>query len=120
NFKKSACTVIGPSSKFCIANLNLGNDTSSWSSSFKYLGVSFLTGNKMTVDINVKKRKFFASCNCVLGNVKCLNDIIKLNLMESCCLPILLFPTVAMNLSNDQLSDLNAGWNSVYRRVFDF
>ena len=120
NCNKSICTVIGPSSKFCIANLNLGNDTISWSSSFKYLGVSFLTGKKLTVDINVIKRKFFASCNCILGNAKCLNDIIKLNLMESYCLPILLFATVAMNLSNDQLSDLNAGWNSVYRRIFGF
>ena len=49
NCKKSTCTVIGPSSKFCIPNLHFGNDTIGWSSSFKYLGVSFLTGKKMTV-----------------------------------------------------------------------
>jgi hypothetical protein len=75
---------------------------------------------KLTVDINIIKRKFFASCNCILGNVKCLNDIIKLNMMESYCLPILLYATAALDLQQQQLADLNAGWNSVYRRIFGF
>jgi hypothetical protein len=81
NCKKSVCTPIGPSSKFSIDNLTLGREDIGWTSSFKYLGVTFNTGRKLAVDINVTKRKFFASCNCILGNVKCLNDVVKLNLI---------------------------------------
>ena len=120
NCKKSVCTSIGPSSTFSIDNLTLGREDIGWTSSFKYLGVAFNTGRKLPVDINVTKCKFFASCNCILGNVKCLNDVVKLNLIEPYCLPILLFATVAMPLSQEQLAKLNAGWNSGYRRIFGF
>ena len=120
NCSKCVCVAIGPSSKYNIANLTLGQHSINWSSEFKYLGVSFCTGTRLVVDINLIKRKFFASCNCILGTAKCLNDIITLNLMESHCLPILLYATTAMNLTNEQLHEINAGWNSVYRRVFGF
>ena len=49
-----------------------------------------------------------------------MDDILKLNLMESYGLPILTYATSAMKLSNEQERDLNAGWNSVYRRIFGF
>ena len=41
-------------------------------------------------------------------------------LVESYCLPILLYATTAYHLSLSQLNDLNVGWNSVYRRIFGF
>ena len=40
--------------------------------------------------------------------------------MESYCLPILLYAAAALDLQQQQLADLNAGWNSVYRRIFGF
>ena len=120
NSRKCTCVKIGPALRLTIDNFKLVNDSLTWASCFKYLGVTFQAGLHLTVDINVIKRSFFASCNCILGNVKCMNDILKLNLMESFCLPILLYATAALNLSPDQLADLNAGWNSAYRRIFGF
>ena len=84
------------------------------------LGVNFLASRKLTIDTIPIKRKFFVACNCSLGKAKCLDDMIKLSLMESYCLPILTYATVAMKLSPVQISDLNACWNSVYRRIFGF
>ena len=55
-----------------------------------------------------------------LGKAKCLDDLIKLSLMESYCLPILTYATVSMKMSQVQINDLNACWNSVYRRIFGF
>ena len=49
------------------------------------------------------------SCNCILGNTNTIDDLLKLNLMESYCLPILTHATVAMTLSNIQISELNDG-----------
>ena len=98
--------------------MKLGRENISWSQTFKYLGITFVAGNYLSVDSNIIKRKFFAASNCILGNVNCLNDLIKLSLMESFCLPILLYATVAFKLSNAQINELNAGWNSIYRRIF--
>ena len=100
--------------------MSLGNEYIYWSKSFKYLGVNFNSGLKLNVDICSINRKFYVSCNCILGNTHSLDDMIKLNLMESYCLSILTYATAAMKLSNTQVSELNACWNSVYRRIFGF
>ena len=42
NCAKSSCLAIGKGHTFNISNMQLGNDSISWSSSFKYLGVSFI------------------------------------------------------------------------------
>ena len=120
NCKKCVCATIGPASKFKICDMLLCNEVLPWVDNFKYLGVNFNVGKKMNSDIIVIKRKFFASSNCILGNTKTLNDIIKLSLMETHCLSILTYATVAMRLTGEQIRELNAGWNSVYRRIFGF
>jgi hypothetical protein len=120
NSKKCICATIGPASKLSIANLTLASDIIPWCSSFKYLGVSFTTGVKLSVDANVVKSKFYAACNCILGNAKGLNETVKLSLLETHCLPFLLYATTAVNLNHVQVCDLNAGWNSAYRKIFGF
>lgn len=120
NCKKSTCVKIGPANKCLISDMKLGNDYISWSNSFKYLGVVFSVGKKLSVDVSAIKQKFYASCNCILTQAKCMVDLVKLQLLESYCLPILSYATAAMKLSNEQLSELNAAWNSAYRRIFGF
>jgi hypothetical protein len=120
NCFKSNCVCIGPAARLNITEMKLCHKTIQWSKTFKYLGVNFTTGQKLTVDTNYIKRKFFAACNCILGNANTVDEIVKLSLMESYCLPILMFAIAAMRLSNDQINDLNAGRNSVDRRIFGF
>ena len=120
NCSKCSCIAIGPASKAHITNMLLCQLAIPWSANFKYLGVNFIASNKLSVDINYTKRKFFVSCNCILGNTRSLDDIIKLNLIESYCLPILTYVVAALKLSNQQISELNSSWNSVYRRIFGF
>jgi len=98
----------------------LGQATIDWSDTFKYLGVHFIAGANLAVDLNVIKRKFYMSCNCILGNSRTMDDIVKLNLIESYCLPMLTYATEALRLTNSQLNELNVCWNSVYRRIFGF
>jgi len=57
---------------------------------------------------------------CILGNTNTIDDLVKLKLMESYCLPILTCASVALKLSNAQVDELNSSWNSVYRRIFKF
>ena len=120
NAKKCSCAAIGPASKFKISDMILGQGTIDWSDTFKYLGVHFTAGTNLAVDLTVIKRKFYMSCNCILGNSRTMDDIVKLNLIESYCLPVLTYATEALRLTNSQLNDLNACWNSVYRRIFGF
>ena len=57
NHKKSVCTVTGVASRLVISSLPLGKENVEWSSTFKYLGVTFTTGKKLSVDIMIIKRE---------------------------------------------------------------
>ena len=74
-------------------------------SSVKYLGVIFNTGRKLSIDIDVIKRRFYTACNCLLGNTYSLNEMLRINLQESYCLPILQSATAAVKLTLAQISD---------------
>jgi len=45
---------------------------------------------------------------------------VKLHLMESYCYPVLSYAVECFNLPNSCIRQLNACWNLVYRRIFDF
>ena len=68
NCLKSSCSVVGPPSKLNISKMQLGSVIIEWTSSFKYLGVVFIAGRKLSVYTDAIKRKFYTACNCLLGN----------------------------------------------------
>jgi len=47
-------------------------------------------------------------------------QLMKLHIMESYCYPILPYALAWFNLKNTSVNQLNACWNSVYSKVFDF
>ena len=107
---KSSCFAIGKGRGFNISNMQLADDYISWSSSFKFLSVSFIAGKKLSVDIDVVRR-IFSACNCILGNTKYQSEILKLTLQESYTLPLLQHDAMALRFTKPQLDDLNVCWN---------
>ena len=120
NCSKSTCTAIGPGAAHSISDMQLGSSFISWSSSFKYLGITFIGGKKLSVDVNVIKRKFYAACNCIFGKTCSLDEILRLSLQESYCLPVLEYATAAIRLSKYQVLELNVCCNSIFRKIFGF
>ena len=77
----------------------------------KYLGVTLYGGKTLRFDCKTVIQSFFAACNCIYAQAKQLDEIIHVSLQESYCLPI---------LALKQVDELNACWNSVFRRIFGF
>jgi len=46
--------------------------------------------------------------------------IVRLHLMESYCYPVLSYALECFNLSSTHIQQLNACWNSVYRKIFHY
>ena len=65
-------------------------------------------------------QSFFAACNSIYAHAKDLDEVVHLTLQESYCLPILTYAAVAVKYTARQEQELNAAWNSVYRRIFGF
>ena len=120
NCKKCVCFVAGPASKNPLPPMLLYNEPLVWSEKFKYLGVRFISGKGLNIDINNIKRNFYASCNNILGNLYNSDEIVKLFLCETYCLPLLLYGSICCNLNDTQLRELNVCWNTVVRRIFGF
>jgi hypothetical protein len=66
------------------------------------------------------KKSFFAACDCIYAHARNLDAVIHLTLQESYYLPILTYAIAAIKLSAKQIDELNAAWNSVYSKIFDF
>ena len=53
----------------------------------------------MSVDVDVIKGKLYAACNCILGKIYSLDEILRLSLQESYCPPVLEHATAAIRIS---------------------
>ena len=120
NVKKCLCFVVGPTYNDIMPAMLLCSESITWSKCFKYLGVNFVCNKTLQLDVNVIKRKFYASCNAVICNSGSADEIVKLSLCESFCIPLLVYGVPFCNLNRAILQELNVCWNSVMRRIFGF
>ena len=100
--------------------MSLGESRIEWVESVKYLGVTISGGASLSFCNNLTKRNFFAACNCIYAHAKQLDELIHLLLQESYCLPILTYAAAVVKYSVKQEDDLNACWNSEFRKIFGF
>ena len=117
---KSKCLLIGPTFNTTPSLVSIGNIQLQWTQQITYLGIILSNAKSFQVDFSDIRRKFFSAVNSILSKCSFTSELLKLQLLESHCLPILTYATESLNLSNLQLSQLNAWWNSAYRRIFGF
>src|SRR5277367_850174 len=106
--------------KLVFANLILNGSSLQWAEKVKYLGIWLCAGKYFCVDLAEPRRKFFMSVNSILSKCKYTNDIVKLQLLESHCLPIIMYATECLDLKPSQMKEVNSWWNSVYRKIFGY
>jgi exonuclease III len=120
NSNKSNCLHIGPSVINNKPALLLDNQIIGWSNKIKYLGIWVNSNVKFDIDISDCRRKFFLSVNTLLVKTKFTCDMVKLNIIESSCLPILMYGVESGIVNDSASTTLNCCWNSVYRRIFGY
>ena len=120
NIKKSKCISIGPISNLLPAPILIDATPLEWSQNITYLGINILSDKVFKINLEDIRRKFFVSVNSILSKCNYTSDTVKLSLMESHCLPILLYATESLNLPSSQVKEINSWWNSVYRKIFGY
>ena len=91
-----------------------------WVDSIKYLGIVIKSDKMFNVDLKDTRRKFFVSFNSIINKCKYASDIVKLQLLESHCLPILMYSLECLSLTHALIKEVNCWWNAVYRRIFGY
>ena len=60
------------------------------------------------------------ACNTILCNSVFQTELLRLQLLETYCLPILTYCVAALDITRTQLKELNACWNMIFRKIFGF
>lgn len=120
NGSKSSCLMIGPSTLYQPGNMFINGSDIMWDNKLKYLGIFINNGRHFSVDLALTRRSFFKSVNYILSNCKFMSDLVKLELLEKHCLPILGYCIESLPLNCTELKAINSWWNMVYRKIFNY
>src|SRR2546425_2919685 len=107
NPSKSKCIKIGPLHNIQPSTLLLGSTELPWVQEFEYLGICLKSTKSFQVDLSNIRRKFFTSVNSILSKCSHTSDLVKLFLLESHCLPILIYTVESLHLPASQLNEIN-------------
>ena len=120
NSNKSVCCRFGIG-VVDIPNMFIGNLSIDWTSSFKYLGITFNNnGITINVDCHTFQRKFYSACNSVLSHCRRNNDIVKLHLVKCFCLPLLAYCVGAIKVPRYRIKEMGVCWNDSFRKIFGY
>jgi hypothetical protein len=120
NSRKSSCLIIGPNAHGTPTPMSIGGEQIQWAQKLKYLGITLNSSSVFTVDLSEIRRKFYVAINSILSQCNYTSDIIKLELVEKHCLPILLYCIESLDLDCASIKLLNSWWNSAYRKIFGY
>ena len=89
-----------------------------WCETIEYLGVYLESGSSVRFNVSPAKRAFYTAWNAIFLCSSGVNEIALLHLQETYSLSVLMYATPALNLTNRQVSELNACWNNVIQIVW--
>jgi len=113
NAKKSACMRVGPRYNIVCSSIVAGNQNLPWVDTIRYLGIFFVSSRNLKCSLDDAKRSFCRSVNAVFGKVgRLASEDVVLHLVDSKCMPMLLYATEVCFLS---LSDIRSLDFAIFR-----
>ena len=79
---------------------------------------NFLCNTAIT-DLSEVCRNFCGKFNSIMSVLgKCYNEMVALHLLETDCLPTLMYGCEVWSLTNNSVRKVNIAWNNCFRRIF--
>ena len=118
NFK-TTCIRIGPRFSQTDCNVSHNNHALAWKSELKYLGVHLLSGKMLKFNMQPVKQKFYRSVNGIFSKIVATKDpTVIISLMNSFCVPILLYGLEAFNVTTSCRNSVDFLYNSIFVKIF--
>jgi len=119
NPAKTICSVVSKQ-RFRISDVYLDNHVIQWCDNFEYLGVTFSCSDELVVDIPPVRRCFYVACSSVITRIHEVAEPVRVQLIESFCLPLLVHCIGALSLKRSAVHMLSVCWNDAFRRIFNY
>ena len=119
NAKKSSCLRIGPRHNITSCILFLNGQPIIFKSEIRYFGLFIVSGKKFKCNLQSPRQKFFQASNGIFGKIglRAQNNLI-LSLINTFCIPVLLYGLDALILSKSEKSTLDFIYSSVFFKKF--
>ena len=120
NFKKSCCLRVGQRFNVTCANIiSLNGQKLPWVSEMKYLGIHVVSSKLFRCSIHEAKRSFYRSANEIFGKIgRFAPENVTLQLIQSKCIPALLYGLEACPLNKADLNSLDFVVNRFFMKLF--
>src|ERR1043165_3460222 len=109
------CVRIGPRHNYTDCELYLNNVKLHWKSEIRYLGIQLLSAKTCKCNLQHCKPQFYRAANDKIGAFK--NPNVILSLINSFCLPILLYEMEALDLNASLRNSIDFAYNSVFVKI---
>ena len=104
-----------------LAEVTLNGRGIEWVNTWKYLGVSLVSGKEFGCSVDERIRKFYKCANAILRIEGRSHELIMLQLLESHCVPLITYAIEVSHIADRrELSKLRAAYNSIFRKLFDY
>jgi hypothetical protein len=119
NPNKSSCLRIGNRYDKPCAVVSTPLGAIPWVVEMKYLGVTFQTGTKLKINLDLNKAKYYRNLNGILGKLGLKGQCsVMLALIDSHCTPCLLYGIAAFTLSKAELLSVEHPYSRAYMKIF--
>ena len=82
------------------------------------LMINFVCNNVLTIDVKDRIRTFNMAAYDVLLNTSDLNEVIRCELIVKKCLPVLLYGSGGVSITNRDIYKLHIAYKKIYRYIF--
>lgn len=120
NAKKTVCMRIGPDfRKDCVPITMLNGEGLKWVDSIRYLGVVLLSAKSLRTSLADNMKSFYKSANAVFSKVgRTASEEVLSNLINSKCVPSLLYGLEALPLTIANHRSLEFVFNRTHMKIF--
>ena len=119
NVKKSMCLRIGRNHDEKISPILIDNEPLEWKQEMRYLGVFIVSANTFKCNLQSARQKFFRALNGIFAKIGTkASPRVLLSLVNSFCLPVLLYGVEALSVNAQMHSCLDNAFNTTFAKIF--
>jgi hypothetical protein len=119
--KKTKIVVFGKASKVeNLASLYLDSTPIDYVKEWKYLGVTIVSGKRLSFSATADLRKFYRASNSIFGALSKPSEVVSMQLLYSNCVPILTYASAIKEFCHVDMLQCNSALNNAIRKIFSY
>ena len=119
NSNKTFCIRIGSRHSVTCSKIVVNSKSIEWVNEICYLGITICSAKHFKVNFQNRKQKFFRALNAIFSKLgTSTSPAVIISLVESYCVPILLYASECIEFSNSVLRSLENAYSQMYSKLF--